>query len=105
MNTEEGSPFCSVFKYVRLQYIINDLASARILERDNILPPGKGQFCLTGCLVPISEAKLMDFDIILHVALENLVQDSTVGDAIRLQNLHTVSSVDFLYSVKKSDFP
>ncbi|KAI4816674.1 hypothetical protein KUCAC02_008990 [Chaenocephalus aceratus] len=39
LNTEEGESFCSVFKYVRLQYIINDLASARILERDNILPP------------------------------------------------------------------
>uniref|UniRef100_A0A671YJA7 Germ cell-less, spermatogenesis associated n=1 Tax=Sparus aurata TaxID=8175 RepID=A0A671YJA7_SPAAU len=39
LNTEEGTPFRSVFKYVRLQYIINDLASARILERDNILPP------------------------------------------------------------------
>uniref|UniRef100_A0A8D0A8R4 Germ cell-less, spermatogenesis associated n=1 Tax=Sander lucioperca TaxID=283035 RepID=A0A8D0A8R4_SANLU len=39
LNTEEGEPFRSVFKYVRLQYIINDLASARILERDNILPP------------------------------------------------------------------
>lgn len=41
LNTEEGAPFRSVFKHVRLQYIINDLASARILERDNILPPGK----------------------------------------------------------------
>ncbi|XP_040014099.1 germ cell-less protein-like 1 [Xiphias gladius] len=39
LNTDEGAPFRSVFKYVRLQYIINDLASARILERDNILPP------------------------------------------------------------------
>ncbi|XP_061553592.1 germ cell-less protein-like 1 [Phycodurus eques] len=36
LDTEEGAPFLSVFKYVRLQYIINDLASARILERDNI---------------------------------------------------------------------
>lgn len=44
LNTEEGAPFHSVFKLVRLQYIINDLASARILERDNILPPG---LCLT----------------------------------------------------------
>uniref|UniRef100_A0A8C7YPH0 Germ cell-less, spermatogenesis associated n=1 Tax=Oryzias sinensis TaxID=183150 RepID=A0A8C7YPH0_9TELE len=35
---EDGAPFRSVFKLVRLQYIINDLASARILERDNILP-------------------------------------------------------------------
>lgn len=41
LSTEEGVPFRTVFKYVRLQYIINDLASARILERDNILPPGK----------------------------------------------------------------
>lgn len=39
LNTEDGKPFSSVFKHVRLQYIINDLASARILERDNILPP------------------------------------------------------------------
>uniref|UniRef100_A0A1A8CEJ6 Germ cell-less homolog 1 n=1 Tax=Nothobranchius kadleci TaxID=1051664 RepID=A0A1A8CEJ6_NOTKA len=39
LNTEEGAAFCSVFKLVRLQHIINDLASARILERDNILPP------------------------------------------------------------------
>lgn len=46
LNTEDGAPFCSVFKHVRLQYIINDLASARILERDNILPPGKTCFRL-----------------------------------------------------------
>ncbi|KAM9793911.1 germ cell-less protein-like 1 [Syngnathus typhle] len=39
LSTDEGAPFSSVFKYVRLQYIVNDLASARILERDNILPP------------------------------------------------------------------
>uniref|UniRef100_A0AAX7VCC2 BTB domain-containing protein n=1 Tax=Astatotilapia calliptera TaxID=8154 RepID=A0AAX7VCC2_ASTCA len=38
LNTDEGVPFRSVFNFVRLQYIINDLASARILERDNILP-------------------------------------------------------------------
>ncbi|XP_054896684.1 germ cell-less protein-like 1 isoform X1 [Poeciliopsis prolifica] len=39
LNTEDGALFRSVFRLVRLQYIINDLASARILERDNILPP------------------------------------------------------------------
>lgn len=39
--TEQGSPFSPVFRHIRLQYIINDLASARILERDNIIPPGK----------------------------------------------------------------
>ncbi|CAL9683482.1 unnamed protein product [Knipowitschia caucasica] len=38
LYTEDGKPFSSVFKHVRLQFIINDLASARILERDNILP-------------------------------------------------------------------
>ena len=47
LNTDDGAPFGSVFKYVRLQFIINDLASARILERDNILPPGKIWFFLT----------------------------------------------------------
>lgn len=41
LNTEDGASFSSVFKHVRLQYIINDLASARNLERDNILPPGE----------------------------------------------------------------
>lgn len=39
--TDQGSPFTPVFRHIRLQYIINDLASARILERDNIIPPGK----------------------------------------------------------------
>ncbi|CAB1318429.1 unnamed protein product [Coregonus sp. 'balchen'] len=39
LKTEDGTPFTPVFRHVRLQYIINDLASARILERDNILPP------------------------------------------------------------------
>ncbi|XP_061590237.1 germ cell-less protein-like 1 [Cololabis saira] len=38
LNTDEGVPFRSVFKCLRLQYILNDLASARVLERDNILP-------------------------------------------------------------------
>uniref|UniRef100_A0A8C7WIH7 Germ cell-less, spermatogenesis associated n=1 Tax=Oncorhynchus mykiss TaxID=8022 RepID=A0A8C7WIH7_ONCMY len=39
LKAEDGAPFTPVFRQVRLQYIINDLASARILERDNILPP------------------------------------------------------------------
>uniref|UniRef100_A0A4W4GJ20 BTB domain-containing protein n=1 Tax=Electrophorus electricus TaxID=8005 RepID=A0A4W4GJ20_ELEEL len=37
--TEQGTTFTPVFRHIRLQYIINDLASARILERDNIIPP------------------------------------------------------------------
>ena len=43
LNTEDGAAFPSVFKHIRLQYIINDLASARILERDNILPAGESR--------------------------------------------------------------
>uniref|UniRef100_A0A673G448 Germ cell-less protein-like 1 n=1 Tax=Sinocyclocheilus rhinocerous TaxID=307959 RepID=A0A673G448_9TELE len=39
LNTDDGMPFVPVFRHIRLQYIINDLASARMLERDNILPP------------------------------------------------------------------
>ncbi|XP_056146947.1 germ cell-less protein-like 1 [Lampris incognitus] len=39
LSTEEGASFASVFKHLRLQYIVNDLASARVLERDNVLPP------------------------------------------------------------------
>ncbi|XP_051540113.1 germ cell-less protein-like 1 isoform X2 [Myxocyprinus asiaticus] len=39
LNTDDGIPFVPVFRHIRLQYIINDLASARMLERDNILPP------------------------------------------------------------------
>ncbi len=38
LNTDDGMPFVPVFRHIRLQYIINDLASARMLERDNILP-------------------------------------------------------------------
>lgn len=49
--TDQGSPFTPVFRHIRLQYIINDLASARILERDNIVPPGK-----IAALTPITAA-------------------------------------------------
>ncbi|XP_006625712.2 germ cell-less protein-like 1 [Lepisosteus oculatus] len=38
LDTPEGIPFLPVFRHVRLQYVINDLASARIVERDAILP-------------------------------------------------------------------
>ncbi|XP_043939065.1 germ cell-less protein-like 1 [Protopterus annectens] len=40
LETEEGVQFLPVFRHLRLQYIINDLASAKIIERDLILPPG-----------------------------------------------------------------
>ncbi|KAI7793192.1 germ cell-less protein-like 1 [Triplophysa rosa] len=39
LNTDDGMTFVPVFRHIRLQYIINDLASARMLERDNIVPP------------------------------------------------------------------
>lgn len=39
LNTDDGMMFVPVFRHIHLQYIVNDLASARMLERDNILPP------------------------------------------------------------------
>ncbi|XP_032085522.1 germ cell-less protein-like 1 isoform X2 [Thamnophis elegans] len=38
LETEQGYAFIPVFKYLRLQYIISDLASARIIERDSLIP-------------------------------------------------------------------
>ncbi|XP_062452728.1 germ cell-less protein-like 1 isoform X2 [Rhea pennata] len=38
LESEQGSAFLSVFKHLRLQYIISDLASARIIERDCLIP-------------------------------------------------------------------
>uniref|UniRef100_A0A2K6GZ72 Germ cell-less protein-like 1 n=1 Tax=Propithecus coquereli TaxID=379532 RepID=A0A2K6GZ72_PROCO len=38
LETEQGKPFVPVFRYLRLQYIISDLASARITEQDCIVP-------------------------------------------------------------------
>ncbi|KAM8794642.1 germ cell-less protein-like 1 isoform 2-T2 [Eudromia elegans] len=39
LESEQGSAFLPVFKHLRLQYIISDLASARIIERDCLIPP------------------------------------------------------------------
>ncbi|XP_051496615.1 germ cell-less protein-like 1 isoform X1 [Apus apus] len=38
LESEQGSAFLGVFTHLRLQYIISDLASARILERDSLIP-------------------------------------------------------------------
>ncbi|XP_030739537.1 LOW QUALITY PROTEIN: germ cell-less protein-like 1 [Globicephala melas] len=38
LETEQGKPFVSVFRHLRLQYIISDLASARIIEQDSLVP-------------------------------------------------------------------
>ncbi|KAM6342366.1 germ cell-less protein-like 1 isoform 1-T5 [Podargus strigoides] len=38
LESEQGSAFLSVFAHLRLQYIISDLASARIVERDSLIP-------------------------------------------------------------------
>lgn len=38
LESEQGSAFLSVFTHLRLQYIISDLASARIIERDSLIP-------------------------------------------------------------------
>ncbi|OBS81051.1 hypothetical protein A6R68_20736 [Neotoma lepida] len=40
LETEQGKPFASVFRHLRLQYIISDLASARIIEQDSLVPSG-----------------------------------------------------------------
>ncbi|XP_050766230.1 germ cell-less protein-like 1 [Gymnogyps californianus] len=38
LESEQGNPFLTVFTHLRLQYIISDLASARIIERDSLIP-------------------------------------------------------------------
>ncbi|XP_010075724.1 PREDICTED: germ cell-less protein-like 1, partial [Pterocles gutturalis] len=38
LESEQGSAFLPVFTHLRLQYIISDLASARIVERDSLIP-------------------------------------------------------------------
>ncbi|XP_059515529.1 germ cell-less protein-like 1 isoform X1 [Myotis daubentonii] len=40
LETEQGKPFVSVFRLLRLRYIISDLASARIIEQDSLIPSG-----------------------------------------------------------------
>lgn len=39
LDMEQGAAFRPVFAHLRLQYIISDLASARIVERDALIPP------------------------------------------------------------------
>ncbi|NXU47670.1 GMCL1 protein, partial [Turnix velox] len=38
LESEQGHVFLPVFTHLRLQYIISDLASARIVERDSLIP-------------------------------------------------------------------
>ncbi|XP_068277444.1 germ cell-less protein-like 1 [Nyctibius grandis] len=38
LESEQGNAFVSVFTHLRLQYIISDLASAKIVERDSLIP-------------------------------------------------------------------
>ncbi|XP_078095797.1 germ cell-less protein-like 1 isoform X3 [Mustelus asterias] len=40
LDTEQGQRFAGVFSHIRLQYVINDLVSAKIIERDTIIPSG-----------------------------------------------------------------
>ncbi|XP_015738432.1 germ cell-less protein-like 1 isoform X2 [Coturnix japonica] len=39
LDTEQGAAFRPVFSHLRLQYIISDLVSVRIVERDALIPP------------------------------------------------------------------
>lgn len=60
METEQGYAFIPVFKYLRLQYIISDLASARIIERDSLIPAGKngvGSFFSLSCQALLEKIK------------------------------------------------
>lgn len=41
LESEQGSAFLPVFAHLRLPYIVSDLASARIVERDSLIPPGE----------------------------------------------------------------
>ncbi|XP_054854185.1 germ cell-less protein-like 1 [Eublepharis macularius] len=38
LESEQGRPFLTVFRHLRLQYIVGDLVSARIIERDSLIP-------------------------------------------------------------------
>ncbi|NXT76762.1 GMCL1 protein, partial [Zapornia atra] len=38
LESEQGKAFVTVFTHLRLQYIISDLESARIIERDSLIP-------------------------------------------------------------------
>jgi BTB/POZ domain-containing protein 13 len=38
LKTEEGQQYCPVFRALRLQHIMNDIASIRLLEADRIVP-------------------------------------------------------------------
>ncbi|XP_053125910.1 germ cell-less protein-like 1 isoform X2 [Hemicordylus capensis] len=40
LESEQGSAFLTVFRHLRLQYIVSDLASAKIVERDSLIPAG-----------------------------------------------------------------
>ncbi|XP_069773557.1 germ cell-less protein-like 1 [Narcine bancroftii] len=40
LDTEQGQKFAVVFSHIRLQYVINDLTSAKIIERDMIISSG-----------------------------------------------------------------
>ena len=41
LRTTEGAPFEEVFRALRLPHIINDIASAKLLECDGIIPISK----------------------------------------------------------------
>ncbi|OXB61832.1 hypothetical protein ASZ78_006185 [Callipepla squamata] len=41
LDTEQGAAFRPVFAHLRLQYIVSDLVSARIIERDALIPSGE----------------------------------------------------------------
>ena len=38
LDTPKGKPYAEIFRHIRLQHVVKDLASAGILETDRVIP-------------------------------------------------------------------
>ena len=61
LKSEEGQQYCPVFRALRLQHIMNDIASIRLLEADHIIPHG------TTSLVTVSLTQSLVHRCLLNV--------------------------------------
>lgn len=41
LSTVRGAPYAIMFRGLRIQHLVNDLASVKILEQDHIIPMGE----------------------------------------------------------------
>lgn len=60
LNTERGSPNSQVFRSIRLQHILADPVSIGVLEKDNIIPQGKGYGNDDGVYESFSTSRVVD---------------------------------------------